>query len=177
MQWDIPNSALPSIHVRRPQFRHLRLQIPPSRLHCLIMPRQSTTQFWATKAQNCNPPYATLCQIHRVFFSRNWIKPLPDYYISNCHPTMHVEVIQIVIVFLPVIAFYKCQPDIPDNVSLMMTCDLEYVVSSDNTVNGHLDIFQTRWWWRWDFRTAGMKRIARKFLCKLARIIRIISHG
>ena len=57
---------------------------------------------------------------------------------------MHVEVIQIVIVFLPVIAFYKCQPDIPDNVSLMMTCDLEYVVSSDNTVNGHLDIFQTR---------------------------------
>ena len=57
---------------------------------------------------------------------------------------MHVEVIQIVIVFLPVIAFYKCQPDIPDNVSLMMTCDLEYVVSSDNSVNGHLDIFQTQ---------------------------------
>ena len=53
---------------------------------------------------------------------------------------MNVEVIKIV--FLPEIAFYKCQSDIPDNVSLMMKCDLWHVVRTDNTVNGHMDIFK-----------------------------------
>ena len=47
-----------------------------SHLHCLIMPRHSTTQFWAPKAQNCNPPYSTLHQIHRVFFLCGALLPI-----------------------------------------------------------------------------------------------------
>ena len=37
--------------------------------------------------------------------------------------------------FLSVIAFSKCQSDVPDDLSLIMIYDLEHVVSTDNTGN------------------------------------------